>query len=91
MKYLFACILMTGLMSGLTGCTHKIVKKMEVTAYCGCGECCCWERGSWKFLKLDFWNKYINKGRNNGRPYSGLTASGTSPHEPVPGFFLLTV
>jgi hypothetical protein len=38
-------------------------------------------------LKLDFWNKYITKGKNKGRPYSGLTASGTRPHEPQPGLF----
>ena len=68
------------------GCASgKIVKRMEVTGYCGCGECCGWERGSWKYLKLNFWNKYIRSGKNAGRPYSGLTASGTKPHEPKPG------
>jgi hypothetical protein len=60
---------------------------MEVTAYCGCGECCGWERGSWKYLKLDFWNKYISYGKNKGRPYSGLTASGTKPCQYRPGLF----
>lgn len=69
------------------GCASKIVKNMEVTAYCGCGECCGWERGSWKCLKLNFWNKYISSGKNKGRPYSGLTASGTRPREPQPGLF----
>ncbi len=87
MRHKFIFIVLAGLIVGLNGCGHKIVKKMEVTAYCGCGKCCCWERGSWKYLKLDFWNKYINKGKNNGRPYSGLTASGTKPHEPKPGLF----
>lgn len=72
---------------GLYGCSQKIVKKMEVTAYCGCGKCCCWERGSWKYLKLDFWNRYINKGKYSGRKYSGLTARGTQPKEPIPGLF----
>jgi len=86
-KYKIICFFIAGLMAGLSGCSHKIVKKMEVTAYCGCGKCCCWERGSWKYLKLDFWNRYINKGKNKGRPYSGLTASGTKPHEPQPGLF----
>jgi len=72
----------------VAGCAGApVVKKMEVTAYCGCGKCCCWERGSWKYLKLDFWNRYITKGKNRGKPYSGLTASGTKPHEPRPGLF----
>ena len=61
--------------------------KIETTAYCGCGKCCGWERGSWKFLKLDFWNRYITSGKNKGRKYSGLTSSGTVPHEPNPGLF----
>lgn len=39
------------------------------------------------FLKLDFWNKYISEGRNEGRSYSGMTASGHEPIEPVPGLF----
>ena len=83
----FFFILSTALIVALTGCGHKLVKKMEVTAYCGCGDCCCWERGSWKYLKLDFWNKYVNAGKNKGRSYSGLTASGTRPREPQPGLF----
>jgi len=87
MKKFFICFLLAGMIAGPTGCSHKIVKNMEVTAYCGCGECCCWERGSWKYLKLNFWNKYINKGKYAGRPYSGRTASGTKPREPVPGLF----
>ena len=87
LKSKILCVLIAGLFFGLNGCAHKIVKKMEATAYCGCGQCCCWERGSWVYLKLDFWNKYINKGKSSGRPYSGLTASGTKPHEPQPGLF----
>jgi hypothetical protein len=72
----------------LSGCgTSMTVRKMEVTAYCGCGKCCNWERGSWKYLKLNFWNRYISSGKNEGEPYSGLTASGTKPHEPRPGLF----
>lgn len=39
------------------------------------------------FLKLDFWNRYISAGGQAGQPYSGLTASGTSPQEPAPGLF----
>lgn len=71
----------------LAGCAKPRVKNMEVTAYCGCGECCNWERGSWKYLKLDFWNKYISSGPREGQYYSGLTASGTKPNEPQPGLF----
>jgi len=62
---------------------------MEVTAYCGCGKCCNWERGSWKYFKLDFWNKYVSSGPREGEPYSGRTASGTYPNEPRPGLFSL--
>ena len=68
------------------GSKHR-VKTMEVTAYCGCGQCCGWERDSWKSLKLDVWNKYISYGPRAGRPYTGLTASGTKPREPQPGLF----
>ena len=72
------------------GCAAKPVSRvMETTAYCGCGECCGWERGSWKFLKLDFWNRYVKSGRSSGRTYTGRTSSGTSPREPQPGFFSL--
>jgi hypothetical protein len=82
---LVVCLLLMG------GCAtnQQVVKNMEVTAYCGCGKCCNWERGSWKYLKLNFWNRYINAGPQKGKPYSGLTASGTKPHEPQPGLFSL--
>jgi hypothetical protein len=60
---------------------------MEVTAYCGCGQCCEWERGSWKYLKLDFWNRYVSSGPREGQAYTGRTASGTMPNEPDPGLF----
>jgi len=72
----------------ITGCASKNnIKTMEATGYCACGKCCGWERGSWKYLKLNFWHKYNNTGRNKGKTYSGLTASGTKPHEPIPGLF----
>lgn len=74
-------------LSLLSGCAKQRIKRMEVTAYCGCGQCCGWERGSWKYLKLDFWNRYISYGPREGQPYSGLTASGTKPNEPDPGLF----
>jgi hypothetical protein len=70
------------------GCAGKqIVRQMETTAYCGCGKCCGWERGSWKCLKLNFWNRYVSTGKRKGHAYTGHTASGTKPHEPHPGLF----
>lgn len=60
---------------------------MEATGYCGCEKCCGWERGNWRYLKLDFWNRYVAYGKQAGQPYSGLTASGTTPTEPQPGLF----
>ncbi len=75
------------LMAFLPACATPVSRMMTTTAYCGCGKCCSWERGSWKYLKLDFWNRYVSKGANRGKPYSGRTASGTKPHEPYPGLF----
>ncbi len=81
-------ILMLILLQVAAGCAAKPVSRiMETTAYCGCGECCGWERGSWKFLKLDFWNRYVKSGSNSGRKYTGRTSSGTKPNEPQPGLF----
>lgn len=72
------------------GCaTQRVTSIMETTAYCNCSSCCSWERGSWRYLKLNFWNKYVSKGPDKGRTYSGLTANGTSPREPNPGLFSL--
>lgn len=72
----------------MTGCASRPVStQMITTAYCGCDQCCGWERGSWKYVKLDFWNRYVSSGANAGSEYSGLTASGTKPHEPYPGLF----
>ena len=67
--------------------SHKTIKQMEVTGYCGCGKCCGWERGSWKYLKLNFWNCYISYGKNKGCSYTGKTASGAKPNTPHPGLF----
>jgi hypothetical protein len=69
------------------GCGARTVRTMQVTGYCGCGDCCGWERGSWRYLKLNFWNRYVSVGPHEGRPYSGRTASGTKPREPHPGLF----
>ena len=69
----------------LSGCAHVERRTLETTAYCGCGQCCSWERGSWKFLKLDFWNRYYDAGPDRGKPYRGHTASGGEPRQPNPG------
>ena len=83
---LFALLTVILLVGFTSGCASKqVVRRMEVTAYCSCRSCTDWERGSWKYLKLDFWNKYVSKGKHRGRPHSGRTASGTWPHEPQPG------
>jgi hypothetical protein len=79
-----ACLL------ALCGCAQpQTARVMETTAYCDCSLCCNWERGSWRYLKLDFWNRYVSSGARAGRPYDGLTAAGTSPREPEEGFFSL--
>jgi hypothetical protein len=71
-----------------SGCAKpQVTKVMEATAYCNCSSCCSWERGSWQWLKLDFWNRYVSSGPQTGAPYSGLTASGTVPYEPEEGLF----
>jgi len=77
-----AAILMSG------GCAKPpVAKVIEVTAYCDCSSCCSWERGSWEYFKLDFWNRYVSAGKGAGSSYSGLTASGTEPREPEEGLF----
>jgi len=76
------------LVSFLCGCAGKqLVRYMDTTGYCGCGKCCGWERGTWRYLKLDFWNRYLNYGNRKGEPYTGRTASGTNPKTPRPGLF----
>jgi len=71
-----------------SGCARQQSGKlMEVTAYCGCSTCCEWERGSWTYLKLDFWNRYVSTGPQRGQYYSGLTADGSKPREPEEGLF----
>ncbi len=73
----------------IMGCAKSgqqpMYRVVETTAYCGCSKCCSWERGSWKYLKLNFWNRYVSAGPDKGRKYTGDTASGTKPHEPQPG------
>lgn len=83
---LLVLLSLTILFSGCAA-TQRETRTMEVTAYCNCGKCCGWERGSWKCLKLDVWNKYISSGPMKGKPYTGRTSSGTKPREPQPGLF----
>jgi hypothetical protein len=71
----------------LGGCAKYETRIIEATAYCGCSSCCSWERGSWTYLKLDFWNRYVSAGSGAGRSYTGQTARGDDPSEPVPGLF----
>ena len=81
-----AFLLVTAL---LTGCAATHTKTIEATAYCGCSQCTEWKRGSWRYLRLDFWNRYVAKGPRKGKRYSGKTASGTKPREPHPGLLSL--
>ncbi len=84
LRYFLCCLLFLLL---LCNCAKYNTKIMETTAYCGCGACCSWERGSWAYLKLDFWNKYVNAGARTGVPYTGKTAANSDPVEPQPGLF----
>ncbi len=67
------------------GCSATRTRSIEVTAYCACSQCTEWERGSWWYLKLDFWNRYVSTGPRRGKPYTGQTADGSDPREPHPG------
>lgn len=69
----------------LAACASTEERSITTTAYCGCESCCEWERGSWKFLKLDIWNRYVSKGNRRGKSYTGLTAAGTKPRTPHAG------
>jgi hypothetical protein len=62
-------------------------RMMEATAYCKCGNCNGYVRGSWKFLKLDQWNRYVSEGGDRGRRYTGKTASGDRLKKPRAGLF----
>jgi hypothetical protein len=69
----------------LSCCAHVQRREIEVTAYCGCKKCCGWTRGSWKYLKLNFWNRYYASGPDKGARYHGRTASGKKPRAYNPG------
>jgi hypothetical protein len=77
--------LLCGMLLG-AGCAH-VERTLDTTAYCGCKKCCGWTRGNWKYLKLNFWNRYYVTGPDAGNPYHGTTASGTTPHQYYPGLF----
>jgi hypothetical protein len=81
----YAVLLLTGAV--LIGCEVPPKSAMTVTAYSDDKISCSWERGSWKYLKLDFWNRYVSAGPDKGRKYTGLTASGTKPRQYHPGLF----
>jgi hypothetical protein len=72
---------------GVSGCARHEIRYMETTGYCGCQKCCEWQRGSWAFLKLNFWDRYISKGKKKGGDYTGKTASGAEPQEVYDGLF----
>ncbi|MCP4292617.1 MAG: hypothetical protein GY780_12375 [bacterium] len=80
-------LLLVLLISSVSCAKQPVAKILETTAYCSCSYCCSWERGSWKWLKLDFWNRYVSTGKRAGNPYSGLTANGSVPYEPEEGLF----
>lgn len=84
-SFLSVCALV--FMLAVSGCARHEVRVMETTGYCGCQECCEWQRGSWAFLKLNFWDRYISKGKSKGEDYTGKTASGTDPQEVSAGLF----
>ncbi len=71
----------------ISGCSGTRKRSIEVTAYCACSQCTDWERGSWKYLKLDFWNHYVSKGPRKGKLHTGQTASGAMPRQFHPGLF----
>ncbi len=71
----------------LSGCAGQRTRIIETTAYCGCGQCCSWERGSWMCLNLDFWNRYVSAGAAKGSVYTGKTANNSDPVAPQAGLF----
>jgi hypothetical protein len=85
LRHIITLVILTVFVAGCAG--KKRVVTMETTGYCGCGKCCSWERGSWTYLKLNFWHRYVSAGKDTGRTYTGHTASGTKPREPYPGLF----
>lgn len=65
------------------------IRTIKATAYCWCGECNGYTRGRWRYLKLNFWNRYNTYGSVKGKKYIPRTASGTRLHAHHPGLFSL--
>ena len=68
---------------------NSVKRTMEITAYCPCGECCGWERGHPKYLRLNFWSRYVSEGARKGQRYDGRTARGVKPRQVYAGLFSL--
>jgi 3D (Asp-Asp-Asp) domain-containing protein len=83
-RVVISCIILFCLLL-FSACAQVQRREMVATAYCGCQQCCGWTRGSGKYLKLNFWNRYYESGPNKGVPYKGHTASGTEPRQYNPG------
>lgn len=58
------------------GCAQYETRSILCTAYCGCGECNGYTRGTWWCLYLDFWDRYYAYGKQKGEPYDPHTANG---------------
>ena len=89
LKRFLLSVFALALLLGGVGCARHEVRVMEATGYCGCKECCDWQRGSWRYLKLNFWDRYVSDGKNKGKGYSGRTASCTMPQEVSDGLFTM--
>ena len=79
-------LVFVGVSVGCARATYE-VRKFEATAYCDCGECNGYTRGHPKFLKIDFWNRYVNYGHRKWQKYTGRTSSGNVLTNPDPGLF----
>jgi hypothetical protein len=77
---------LAGLSASCARTTYE-TRTFETTAYCDCGECNGYSRGNLIFLKLDFWNRYVDYGSRKGQKYTGRTASGNVLTNPDPGLF----
>ncbi len=72
------------------GCTLNTgidAEQTEATTCRPCGPGNKLEPDSWKYLKLDYRNRYILKGKRKGQPYTGRTAEGHDLLAVHPGLF----
>lgn len=89
-RLLFACALLVGVVfraESAAPAEISTTRNFEATGYCWCGECNGYTRGRWLFLKLNFWNRYLNYGPDKGKPYVPRTASGEKLEMYHPGLF----